>query len=444
MESVIYKKYKEFGLEANIRALPGIDGLKPVERRILISAYQIARNKFVKSARLTGYVMGHYHPHSEAYETVVQLVQRGFLEGQGNWGSIYGIEPLKAAAQRYTEVKMSPWTERLALELVKYVPWHAPEQLDDEPKYLPTMFPFCLFGTKLVTGIGFGYRTLIPKYKLKDLWQRLRYLLGLRRKIIIKPDLDCEVLSSNEECEGLLTTGSGRLTFRGLYDVDVDNYRVVIKSWEPNRRFESILNRALGQELSTMAVGFRDESSGNQTRVVLEVLRTRGKSRIFHDMLEKIEKALTFSVTFQIVVVDNERIRTVSVDEMLLQCFSRYSESKERMIRDLIQRVEDKISETELILKIRPLLRPYLAKSTPIKQIVSEISSKLNENSTRVLELLTKYSVRKLLESHLDVGKLKEERENLNTKLQNLPEEISKDYESILKSTTLETSSKAW
>lgn len=432
MESIIYKKYRDFGIEANIRALPGIDGLKPVERRILISAFQIARNKFVKSARLTGYVLGHYHPHSEAYESVVQLVQRGFLEGQGNWGSIYGIEPLRAAAHRYTEVKMRSWTERLALDLVKYVPWHAPEYLDDEPEYLPTMFPFCLFGTKLVTGIGFGYRTLIPKYKLKDLWQRLRYLLGLRRKIIIKPDLDCEVLSSNEECEKLLTTGYGRLTFKGQFEVDANNHKIIIKSWEPNRRFESILNRALATELSSMSVGFRDESSGNQTRVVLEVLRTRGKRKIFHDMLEKIERALTFSITFQTIIADSDQVRPISIDEMLLQCFSKYSEAKERMFRDSIQNIESKIQEVELILKIRPLLRPYMSNSVPIKQIVSELSSKLKEDESKVLDILTRYSIRKLLESHLDVDKLKDELNQKSKQLQNLPEEVTKDYESIL------------
>jgi DNA gyrase/topoisomerase IV subunit A len=107
LDKLIPKLYKEYGMYINkFRALPlDIDGLKPVERRVLLSAYQIARDKYVKSARVDGHTLGHYHPHSSSYSTMVQLVGQGFLEGQGNWGNSIGIEDSPAAAMRYTECR---------------------------------------------------------------------------------------------------------------------------------------------------------------------------------------------------------------------------------------------------------------------------------------------------------------------------------------------------
>ena len=89
MDKIITEFYKRYGRMVNFsRAVPlAIDGLKPVERRVLLSVYEIARDKFMKSAKVDGHVIGNYHPHGSAYGTIVQMVQQGFLDGQGNFGS---------------------------------------------------------------------------------------------------------------------------------------------------------------------------------------------------------------------------------------------------------------------------------------------------------------------------------------------------------------------
>src|SRR5574340_174933 len=121
------------------RAFPlAIDGLKPVERRVLVSAYDIARDKFVKSAKVDGYCIGNYHPHGSVYGTIVQLVHQGFLNGQGNFGTSIGVDPCPEAAMRYTEVKLTKEINDLAFRLIKYVPWKDGEIVSDkESVFLP-------------------------------------------------------------------------------------------------------------------------------------------------------------------------------------------------------------------------------------------------------------------------------------------------------------------
>src|SRR5690606_23529704 len=116
VEDVMEDSYLRYSMSVIVsRALPDVrDGLKPVHRRIL---YSMDKNnwkpgsKFVKSARITGDVMGKYHPHGDAsiYDSMVRLAQNWstrylLVDGQGNFGSLDGDPP---AAQRYTEARMA-------------------------------------------------------------------------------------------------------------------------------------------------------------------------------------------------------------------------------------------------------------------------------------------------------------------------------------------------
>lgn len=185
MDKNIPNLYKEYGKFINSsRAFPlDIDGLKPVERKILLSTYLIARDRFVKSARVDGNTIGNFHPHSSVYSTIVQLVNQGFLDGQGNFGTNVGVEPVDAAASRYTECKLSKFTKEIAFKLIDYVPWEINELEQQEPIFLPVMFPFCLMTKEYSQGIGFGYRTIIPCYRIEDLNKRLLFLLGKGDKL---------------------------------------------------------------------------------------------------------------------------------------------------------------------------------------------------------------------------------------------------------------------
>jgi DNA gyrase/topoisomerase IV subunit A len=149
--------YKDYGSYSNYRNFPlSTDGLKPVERRVLLSAYKIAKNSLVKSRQVDAYTIGHFHPHGECYGTIVQLVHQGLLDGQGNFGINTGVQPIGPAAPRYTECKLSKHTIDLAFKYIDYTPLVDTELGDKEPPFLPTMFPICLIGKEYTQGIGFG------------------------------------------------------------------------------------------------------------------------------------------------------------------------------------------------------------------------------------------------------------------------------------------------
>jgi DNA gyrase subunit A len=182
MKEQISELYAEYGKYINkFRAFPLIhDGLKIVERRLLYSLYEVAKEKKVKSATVVGHCIGHYHPHGDtsAYGTLAGLVNGGLAIGQGNWGNSFGIEPCGPAAMRYTECKSSKLVLDMMFENIQYIK-KVPLEMDDEPLFLPTKLPVCLINTDAYCqGIGFGSRTIIPSYSIPDLVKRLQWLLG--------------------------------------------------------------------------------------------------------------------------------------------------------------------------------------------------------------------------------------------------------------------------
>lgn len=136
------------------RAIPRVeDGLKPVQRRILYSMYEMnlkPDGPYKKSARIVGDCLGKYHPHGDTsiYQAMVNMAQdfsmrNTLVKGHGNFGSIDGD---RAAAMRYTEVKLEPLAYELLRDLEKdTVKWG--KNFDDsleEPEVLPGDFPICL------------------------------------------------------------------------------------------------------------------------------------------------------------------------------------------------------------------------------------------------------------------------------------------------------------
>ncbi|AHC40054.1 DNA gyrase subunit A [Mycoplasma ovis str. Michigan] len=158
------------------RALPDLkDGLKPVHRRILYSAYEekmFNDSRFRKSATLVGSVMGGYHPHGDSsiYMALVRMAQDfsmryPLLEGQGNFGSIDGDAP---AAMRYTEVKMSKLGEKfldgIKEDAVDFVPNY--DGSKEEPVILPIVAPSILLNGG--EGIAVGMASKIPPHNLQE------------------------------------------------------------------------------------------------------------------------------------------------------------------------------------------------------------------------------------------------------------------------------------
>src|SRR3954468_16330484 len=218
------------------RALPEIaDGLKPVQRRILYAMGDTpgGAQGFSKCARYVGEVLGKYHPHgdSSTYEAMVHLAQPfsmryPLIEGQGNFGSRDGDA---AAAYRYTEAKLSRFSELLLAEIgegtVDFIKNY--DGKFDEPVLLPARLPFGLLNGSF--GIPVGFSTRIPSHNLKEVAAAAAHVIRHPRAKVEEvlehlpgPDFPGggQIISPAEEIRQAYETGRGSLLIRCKWQVE--------------------------------------------------------------------------------------------------------------------------------------------------------------------------------------------------------------------------------
>jgi len=271
------------------RALPHIgDGLKPVQRRIVYAMSELglkATAKFKKSARTVGDVLGKYHPHGDAacYEALVLMAQPfsyryPLIAGQGNFGSM--DDPKSFAAMRYTESKLSTYTELLLSELdqgtVKWLPNF--DGTLEEPSLLPARLPNILLnGT---TGIAVGMATDIPPHNLTEVANACIYLIDNPNAtlenlcdILPAPDYptEAEIITPKNELREIYRNGSGSIKMRAAYTMENDNIIITALPYQISgaKVLEQIAAQMQAKKLPLVA-DLRDESDHeNPTRIVI-------------------------------------------------------------------------------------------------------------------------------------------------------------------------------
>ncbi|MFM7655622.1 MAG: DNA gyrase subunit A, partial [Paracoccaceae bacterium] len=186
LSRAIGERYLTYALSTIMhRALPDArDGLKPVHRRILYAMRELrlsATSAFRKSAKISGDVMGNYHPHGDAaiYDAMARLAQDfnvryPLVDGQGNFGNIDGDNP---AASRYTEARLTAIAETLMEGLAENAVDFRPnyDGTLEEPVVMPAAFPNLLANGS--SGIAVGMATNIPPHNLDELIQGCHALL---------------------------------------------------------------------------------------------------------------------------------------------------------------------------------------------------------------------------------------------------------------------------
>jgi len=429
MDQNLPRLYEDYGKYSNYRNFPlDIDGLKPVERRVLLSAYKIARSKFVKSRQVDAYTIGHYHPHGECYGTIVQLVRQGFLFGQGNFGTNVGVEPVGAAAPRYTECKLHERTLDMAFKYINYSEWIDSELADKEVLFLPTMYPLCLLGNEYTQGIGFGFKTFIPCYDLRDLQQRLLWLLGIRkRKPIIAPKTDCIITSPPEDLEQLLTEGKAKIKVSGVIIEDPKSNTVILKSWPPGKKFESLLKK-FSKELGDGMIGFTDVSV-SETEIKFQVIRERNRDKIYQEFVENLKEVIQGQISFEIILSDlNQQVVTKSVDNMLLDTFNMFSQMNQTMLEHEINKEKELIDEYLALNAIRKPLSALIGKNIPIDEALAEIEKTTVVSAEFAKYLINKYRINKMFTLNTDTTELNKKIEVLSHNLENLKEFVLQQY----------------
>lgn len=271
------------------RALPHIgDGLKPVQRRIIyaMSDLGLSNNaKYKKSARTVGDVLGKFHPHGDSacYEAMVLMAQPfsyryPLVDGQGNWGA--PDDPKSFAAMRYTEARLSKFSEVLLTELGQGTAEWLPnfDGTLQEPKVLPARLPHILLNG--VTGIAVGMATDIPPHNVRELADACALLLDNSKAelsdildIVQGPDYptDAEIITPKADIQKIYETGRGSIKMRAVYHEE--NGEIVITSLPHQASGGKILEQIAGQMTSKklpMVSDLRDESDHeNPTRLVV-------------------------------------------------------------------------------------------------------------------------------------------------------------------------------
>ena len=290
LSSFSEKAYLDYSMYVILdRALPHIgDGLKPVQRRIIYAMSELglsAGQKYKKSARTVGDVLGKFHPHGDlaCYEAMVLMAQPfsyryPLVDGQGNWGS--PDDPKSFAAMRYTESRLAKYAQVLLSELgqgtVEWVPNF--DGTLDEPKLLPARLPNVLLnGT---TGIAVGMATDIPPHNLREVATACVHLLNHPTATLAElcdfvrgPDYptDAEIITPRRDLLAMYESGNGSVRMRARFELEDGN--VVITALPHQTSGAKILEQ-IAQQMTAkklpMVEDLRDESDHEQpTRLVI-------------------------------------------------------------------------------------------------------------------------------------------------------------------------------
>ena len=435
MDHNIPKLYYEYGKYINeSRQFPlSTDGLRPVERRVLLSSYLLTKNKFVKSARIDGHTIGNYHPHGGTYGTLVQLVHQEFLIGQGNFGSNIGADSSPPAASRYTEVKLHDKMIDLAFKNIDHVKWELNDLGEKEPVHLPSMFPLCLIGTRYIQGIGFGYKTFVPCYKIEDLTKRLLWLIGkIKREPVIKPISDCKITSPSSSLKELLTKGKEKISIEGVIVESPRNHSVVLKSWPPGRKFEAFLSK-FSKELENRDISWIDLSS-EETNIKFEVLKQRNKDSIYKAFLKKLKVAIKGNVPFESIAVDsNSKVQLKSIDELLLETYKMFNSINKKVLQFNILKLQEKIDELKTLEKIKPFIPNVLVPNMNVEQSINLLHQQSGVSKENIKHLFSKYKINKLLTVSSDTTQISSEQNIHKTNLANLDKFVINQYLEVVK-----------
>ncbi|MBW3564871.1 MAG: DNA topoisomerase IV subunit A [Acidobacteria bacterium] len=345
------------------RALPHIaDGLKPVQRRIIYAMSELslgANAKHKKSARTVGDVIGKFHPHGDSacYEAMVLMAQPfsyryPLIEGQGNWGS--QDDPKSFAAMRYTEARLSRFSEILLSELGQGTVEWGPnfDATLEEPKLLPARLPHVLLnGT---SGIAVGMATDIPPHNLREIVGAAIALLEdptlttkLLTEFVIGPDFptEAEIITGAAEIREIYESGNGTIRMRATWEPEEGDIIITALPFQVSgsRVIQQIAQQMQAKKLP-MVEDMRDESDHeNPTRIVI----TPKSSRVDHDQLMNhlfatTDLERTIRINMNMIGLDG-RPRLYSLREILLEWLEYRTETVRRRLQWRLDKVADRI-----------------------------------------------------------------------------------------------------
>ena len=319
------------------RALPDVrDGLKPVHRRILYGMNELGvtpDKPHKKSARITGDVMGKYHPHGDSsiYEAMVRMAQWWsyrymLVDGHGNFGSMDGDG---AAAQRYTEARMS----KIALEMLRDINKNTVDFADNydaserEPLVLPARFPNLLVNG--ATGIAVGMATNIPPHNLGETIDAVKLMMDNPEvttrelmEVLPGPDFPTGALVMGKSgIHKAYETGKGSIVLRSRTEIEVTKSgreRIVVTEFpymvNKTKVHEHIV-RLVQEKRIEGITAVRDESNREGVRFVIEVRRDASANVILNNLFKMTQMQTNFG--FNMLAIQNGVPKILSLRQIL-------------------------------------------------------------------------------------------------------------------------------
>ena len=341
IEDEMARDYIDYSMSVIVgRALPDVrDGLKPVHRRCLYAMHMLNNtwnSKHLKSARIVGDVIGKYHPHGDTavYDTIVRMAQDFSLrcplvDGHGNFGSIDGD---RAAAMRYTEVRMQKITEEMLNDLEKETVDMVPnyDETTKEPSVLPAKLPNLLLNGS--SGIAVGMATNIPPHNLSELCDGITHYVDNPdctiddlMQFVKGPDFPTGAqICGHNGISSMYKLGRGQLRVRGKADIETEKNgreRIIITEipYAVNKR-EMIIHMAnlVKEKVIEGISDIRDESKAD-VRIVVELKRDAVGQIVLNNLYKHTELQTTFGAIM--LAIDGGRPKILNLKDFF-KCYT--------------------------------------------------------------------------------------------------------------------------
>jgi DNA gyrase subunit A len=363
IEDEVKTSYLNYAMSVIVsRALPDVrDGLKPVHRRILFGMNEMglhADKPYKKCARITGDVLGKYHPHGDMaiYDSLVRLAQDfnmryPVVDGQGNFGSIDGDPP---AAVRYTEARMNRIAEEMLRDINKNTVNFGPnyDGSQEEPLVLPAAFPFLLANGS--SGIAVGMATNIPPQNLREICSAITTLIDNPEaspedltKIVRGPDFPTGgIILGRKGIHDAYLTGRGRIIVRARVTVESassgkDSIIVTEIPYQVNKSALIVRIADLVKEKKIDGiVDLNDESDRHGMRIVIDLRKGVSPKVILNQLFAHTQLQTAFGVMNLALVKGLPQ--TLSLKEMLVHFIAHRKEVVTRRTQYDLTKAEER------------------------------------------------------------------------------------------------------
>lgn len=412
---LVKEGYSRYGQYTNLqRALPSVfDGLKPVQRRLLIAADKIGIGDSIKTIKLVGETNGNYHPHGDdsvsgALYTMVNHVNSLF-NPEGNFG-YRGLVEAPPSAPRYTGVWVNDLGRDLYLRFIKAAPGDMNELNKWEPRHLPTPIPYALLNGAY--GIGVGVSTRIPAIRKDTLTEFVRAYLKGSTLPVLYPTMDGGNVEIDEENLQLFNK-TGRCSLRSVPIVELgtvpseNKQGVIIRDYSRKINPVRILAH-FRNEMEEKLINIREETVDGKNCIV--IVRTPYTRRVSdEELLERTVKVMSKGFSFSTIVCDEKKVFRISPGDWLKSSIDRWAKFHLNGLESDLVKVLDDI-EFERVK--HDLARHILGDSTD-QQIITELN--IDE---RRLGLYKGRSISQLRSTKKDVDRLVSSKSDIESRIQ--------------------------